>query len=448
MKTITPDLREKIERRSQRAWRRLKNKNTQKMSRITGVTETELKYRLTDSPGYTGSEYVRVVKYVDGTIVVDPKTTGLIDCKAKDDLAKLPKHGDLVRAYAVVKREATAAKYQLLDKHLLKQGKIFTVKDGIELQSRSQSLSGVNPGDRVFVIEFHADDIDQHSYGKVLVNKLLVVDELDPKKDLGFTTGLIDCLASGDIDKLKKHAGKIRAYVLKKREKRTLKLKSDHTLKTGERYQSLETVKDAARPGDKAYAAEFDYSDIEKHHTDGVSASAVLTKELKQKKDLGFTVGTLLDLRTNADITKLRKHVGKIRGYKYVTKDLKSPTRTGADQITYKVGDDYEIKDANTNDASHCEAGINIGSADWCKTYCNDDHRALAFEFESADVAAIPTDGGKMRAFRTKCVEELDPKTFDPLPKPKKLVSKKTSKKKKSFMDKLLGREDDLPDEV
>ena len=451
MTTITPDLREKIERRSQRAWRRLKNKSTQKMSRITGVTETELKYRLTDSPGYTGSEYVRVVKYVDGTIEVDPKTTGLIDCKLTADLAKLPKHGDLVTAYAVVKREATAAKHQLLAKHLRKQGKIFTVKDGIELQSRSQSLSGVNPGDRVFVIEFHADDIDQHSYGKVLVSKMLIIGELDPKKDLGFTTGLIDCLASADIEKLKKHAGKIRCYVLKRREKRTLKLKSAHTLKTGERYQSLETVKYAARPGDKAYAAEFDYSDITKHHTDGISAKAVLTKELKQKKDLGFTVGTLLDLRTNADITKLRKHVGKIRGYKYVTKDLKSPTRTGPEQITYKVGETVEIKDANTNDSSACEAGINIGSADWCKSYCNGEMRAIAFEFESADVAAIPSDGGKMRAFRAKCVEELDQKTFNSLPKPKKLVTKKTTKKtqkKKSFMDKILGREGEPTDEV
>jgi hypothetical protein len=451
MTIITDDLREKIERRSQRAWRRLKNGNTRKISRITGVTETELNYRVPDSPGYYGSEHVRVVKHVDGAIEVDPKTTGLIDCKSKDDLTKLAKHGGTIKAYAVVKKVATAAKNQLLDKHLRKKGKIFTVKDGIELQSRSQSLSGVNPGDRVFVIELHADDIDKHSYGSFRATKMLIADELDPKKDLGFTTGLIDCLATADIAKLKKHIGKIRGYVLKKREKRSLKLNVPHTLKTGERYQSKEVVIAAVRPGDKAYVAEFDYSDVGKHHIDGVSASAVLTKELDQKKDLGFTVGTLLDMRHNADIEKLRKHVGKIRGYKYVTKDLKSPTRTGPEQITYKVGDDYEIKDANTDDGSACEAGINIGTAEWCKTYCNGEMRAIAFEFESADIAAIPLDGGKMRTFRTKCVEELDPTTFDPLPKPKKAKkAKKIAKetKKKGFLGKLLGMNGDLPDEV
>jgi hypothetical protein len=446
MTTITPDLRSKIERRADRAWRRRRDGSPDRIARISAVTDIELQYRLPHS-----QNTVKVVRYPDGTIEVDPKTTGLIDCKVKNDLDKLKKHGDTVRAYALIKRDPTAAKHQLLDKHLRKQGKVFSVKDGIELQSRAQCLSGVNPGDRVFVVEIHADDISQHSYGKFLVNRLLITDELDPKKDLGFTTGLIDCLASTDIEKLKKHAGKVRCYVLKKREKRTLKLKTAHTLKTGERYQSLEAVKDAARPGDKAYAAVFDFSDITKHHTDGVSAKGMLTKELKQKKDLGFTVGTLLDLRTNADITKLRKHVGKIRGYKYVTKDLKSPTRTGPEQITYKVGETVEIKDANTDDRSTCEAGINIGSADWCKSYCNGDMRAIAFEFESADVAAIPSDGGKMRAFRAKCVEELDQKTFNSLPKPKKLVTKKTTKKaqkKKSLMDKILGREGDPSDEV
>jgi len=442
--TITADLREKIARRSNRAWRRLRDGSPRPVTRISDVTPTELKYRLPYTPDYYGKETVRVVKHKDGTIEVDPKTTGLIDCKAKDDLNKLKKHGDTVRAYIVTKKKAEAGG------KTLKKGKDFNLKTSIDLQSRAQCLSGANPGDRVFVVELHADDIEKHGYGNFKAAKVSVVDELDPKKDLGFTTGLIDCRVGADIEKLKKHIGKVRGYVLKKREKRTLKLKVPHTLKTGERYQSLEAVKDAARPGDKAYAAEFDYSDIDKHHTDGVSASAVLTKELSQKKDLGFTVGTMLDMRTNEDIKKLRKHVGPIRGYKYVTKDLKSPTRTGADQITYKVGGVFEVKDANTDDHSTCEAGINIASQEWCKQYCKGDMRAIAFEFESADVAAIPTDGGKMRAFRATCVEELDPKTFNSFPKPKKMVTKKTTKKtkKKGFFEKLLGGSEDLPDEV
>ena len=45
--------------------------------------------------------------------------------------------------------------------------------------------------------------------------------------------------------------------------------------------------------------------------------------------------------------------------------------------------------------------------------------RALAFEFHSKDIAAIPTDGGKMRVFRCRCVEEVHIDTFKPLnPKP------------------------------
>lgn len=440
--TITADLREKIARRSNRAWRRLRDGSPRPVTRISDVTPTELKYRLPYTPDYYGKETVRVVKHKDGTIEVDPKTTGLIDCKAKDDLAKLKKHGGTVRAYIVTMQKAEAGG------KTLKKGKDFNLKSDVELQSRAQCLSGANPGVRVFVVELHVDDIKKATYGNFKALKISVVDELDPKKDLGFTTGLIDCRVGADIEKLKKHIGKVRGYVLKKREKRTLKLKVPHTLKTGERYQSLEAVKDAVRSGDKAYVAEFDYSDIEKHHTDGVSAAAKLTKELDPAKDLGFTVGTMLDMLKNSDLKRLAKHDGMVRGYKYVTEDLKSPTQTGPEQITYKVGEEFEIPNANTDPKQTCAAGINIATKEWCEGYAKPPKRALAFEFHSKDIAAIPTDGGKMRVYRCLCVEEVDVTTFKPL-KPAKADGKKPKKtKKKGFFEKLLGGGEDLPDEV
>ena len=45
--------------------------------------------------------------------------------------------------------------------------------------------------------------------------------------------------------------------------KKTLPLNKKHTLKTGERFASYDDAVDRARPGDKVYAAEFDYEDIE-----------------------------------------------------------------------------------------------------------------------------------------------------------------------------------------
>lgn len=448
--TITPELRSKIERRSNRAWRRLHDGAPKSLSRISDVTKLTLLYRLPYTPDYYGKEKIRVVKHKDGWIEVDPKTTGLIDCKTKDDLDRLEKHGDTVRAYIVTNQDAKSSG------KVLKIGKGYKTKDNARLQSRAQCLESANPGDRVFVVELHADDIEKSGYGYFEVKSFSVTDELDKETDLGFTVGLIDCQTKADIDKLKKHIGEVRAYVLKKREKRALPLNKKHTLKTGERYASRAEVVDAVRPGDKVYVAEFSYSDIDKHHTDGVSATAKLVEVLDPVKDLGFIVGSMLDMIKNSDFKKLAKHVGMVRGYKYVTEDLKSPTQTGNARITYKVGEEFEILNADTDPHNTCAAGINIATQEWCKGFAQPPKRALAFEFHSKDIAAIPTDGGKMRVFRCLCVEEVDIKTFAPLnPRPPaaptetlpgdqaqlgSTAPKKSEPKKRGFWDKLMGR--------
>jgi len=439
MTTITPDLRDKIERRANRAWRRLRDGNKHKIPRISDVSETELFYRVPNSPSYYGSEKIKVIKHADGMIEVDPKTRGLIDCRTKTDLDKLKKHGDTVRAYIVTKQDAKAAG------KVLKVSKEFKLKsDDVRFESRAQCLERVNPGDRVFVAELHADDITNHGYGYVETKRFSIIEELDQEKDLGFTTGLIDCRSKADLDKLKKHIGDVRAYVLKKRPEKSLTLNKKHTLKTGERYTSREDVIRQARPGDKVYVAEFDYVDIDKHHTDGLTATGKLVEELDPVKDLGFTVGKTLDMLKNSDLKKLEKHDGMVRGYKYVTADLKSPTQTGAEQIAYKIGEEFEVPDADTDPGQTCAKGINIATKEWCAGYAKPPHRALAFEFHSKDIAAIPTDGGKMRVFRCLCVEEVDIKDFNPIATATAAPKKP---KKKGLMGKLFGSGDDA-DEV
>lgn len=448
MTTIPPELRDKIERRARRAWRRHRDGVTRRVTRISDVTDDELKYRLPYTPDYYGKEKVRVVRHKDGTIEVDPKTKGLIDCKLQNDLDRLKKHGDLVRGYITVKADAKLPN----SKKVLKPGAAINTKTARVLKSREQCLSSANPGDRVFVVELHADDIERHSYGQFEAKQFTVIDELDQEQDLGFTTGLLDCRTKSDLVKVKKHIGSLRVYLLKKRIKKSLTLNKKHTLKTGERFKDRESVARVARPGDKVYVAEFDYTEIEKQHTDGLTATVKLVEELDPVDDLGFVPGKMLDLVNNSDLKKLKSHKGMVRAYKYVTKDLQSPTQSP--KITYAVGEEFEEPNANTNPKETCAAGINVASQEWCKTYSKDKgYRALAFEFHTDDIAAIPTDGGKLRVFRCLCVEEVDPKTYlppgtSPSAPPSAPPSKAASPaKKKGFFEKLLGSKDQEGDD-
>jgi hypothetical protein len=428
------------------------------MSRITQVSDTELLYRLPYTPDYYGNEKVKVVKHDDGTIEVDPKTTGLIDCRYKTDLERLKKHGGEVRAYMLAKNGATWG----IQKGYVKKSDL--------LRSREQCIEEAKPGDHVYVVEAEMDDVSLGT-SDFHAKEFDITGELDQEKDLNFTTGIIDCRSKADVEKLRKHIGSVRAYALQKRAKKAWPAGKLRSLKSGQRVTYREKCIADARPGDRAYIIESDYTELGAIHSEDFETSGgMITEELDPDKDLGFTKGTLLDLKTTADVEKLRKHVGPVRGYKYVTKDLKSPTRTGPEQITYVIGDEVKIKNANTDENSDCAEGINVAGQEWVEQHGSGaEYRRLAFEFDSADIAAIPVrQAGKLRVFRALCVEEVDRKWKPINPKPKKTEPPKPEigipvsgtatvgmpeaekpkpikapvkpKKRKGFFDRLFGR--------
>jgi hypothetical protein len=77
--------------------------------------------------------------------------------------------------------------------------------------------------------------------------------------------------------------------------------------------------------------------------------------------------------------------------------------------IIYKVGESYEVANANTSENIHCAEGINLATLDWCMKERKDGYRILIAEFTAKDIAAIPTaTDGKFRVFRCKIVGEKD----------------------------------------
>ncbi len=71
--------------------------------------------------------------------------------------------------------------------------------------------------------------------------------------------------------------------------------------------------------------------------------------------------------------------------------------------ITYKIGEAYEVKDANTDEKVSCAKGINLATFDWCLRELEPGYRVLVAEFEAKDIAAIPTaTDGKFRVYRCK----------------------------------------------
>ena len=335
MTTITPELKTKIERRARRAWNSKSAGASKRVHRVSDVTDTSLNYRLPYTPDYYGSEKVVVLLNPDGSLTVDPKTAGLLDFLFDDDVKRLKKHGDKIRAYALTKADAKAGKTGIFSKGELKVGDVLDLKTGIEIISRASATNKVIGGDRVFVVEVEADDVD-FSYGDVRASQFTVVDELDPVKDLGFTTGLLDCQTKSDVESLNK-----------------------------------------------------------------------------------------------------KKHTGRIRAYKYTTKDAESPIH--APKIKYTPGQTYEIKDADTSPSSQCHKGINVADAAWCKQNGKGDSRVFAFEFDMADIAALPAStDGKFRLHRGLCVEEVDPKTFKPLDPPPAAPADQ-DKPEKGFLGRIFG---------
>ena len=113
---------------------------------------------------------------------------------------------------------------------------------------------------------------------------------------------------------------------------------------------------------------------------------------------------------------------GTIRAYKLVTSDFVGPYRGG---ICYKVGETYQVQDADCDMFEQCGPGINIATLDWCLKEYRDGFYILLVEFNASDIAAIPiaTDG-KFRVHRLAVIEVLSQERID-----KALVGEKIKRK-------------------
>ena len=97
---------------------------------------------------------------------------------------------------------------------------------------------------------------------------------------------------------------------------------------------------------------------------------------------------------------------GKIRAYKLVDEKYRSPIQPRG-KLTYKIGDDISVDDANTDPMHHCAAGVNVATLDWCLKNWSAGNRVLVVEFEAKDIACIPTaSDGKFRLHRCTVVAE------------------------------------------
>ena len=141
---------------------------------------------------------------------------------------------------------------------------------------------------------------------------------------------------------------------------------------------------------------------------------AAVEEAVRKGVNLGFADLRSGDLRSakglqperSNELLLLREQVGKIRAYKLVTADLKSPIQTNS-PITYEIGSTVQAK-ADTNEARDCGAGINLATLPWCLNEHLEGHRILVCEFTAKDIAAIPNADGKFRVHKAKVVKELD----------------------------------------
>lgn len=105
-------------------------------------------------------------------------------------------------------------------------------------------------------------------------------------------------------------------------------------------------------------------------------------------------------------LAMLRDQPGPIRAYKLVTAAGVGPFNGG---ITYRLGENVSVGDANCDEAVECGAGINLASLDWCMREWREGYRILLAEFVAADIAAIPIGSdGKFRVHRCSIVGEKD----------------------------------------
>ena len=104
---------------------------------------------------------------------------------------------------------------------------------------------------------------------------------------------------------------------------------------------------------------------------------------------------------------------GKIRLFKMVTKDLKSPIKVDS-PISYEIGKRYAIDNANTDPFEECGAGLHVATLEWITGNWYRGNRILICEFTAEDIASIPNNpSGKLRLHRMDVVGELDPKELN-----------------------------------
>ena len=109
------------------------------------------------------------------------------------------------------------------------------------------------------------------------------------------------------------------------------------------------------------------------------------------------------------DLLLLRFQTGKIRAFKLVDSDLRSPIQSGG-KITYEIGGTVKVEDADVDEHTDCGAGINVATAPWVLANFRQSRRILLVEFTAKDIAAIPVaPDGKFRLHKCKVVREVKP---------------------------------------
>jgi len=100
---------------------------------------------------------------------------------------------------------------------------------------------------------------------------------------------------------------------------------------------------------------------------------------------------------------------GPIRAYKLVRENGHGPYHAG---LAYRLGQSYEVGNANTDPFEDCGAGINVATLDWCLKALGDagpNPKIFVVEFTAKDIACIPiASDGKFRLHRCTVVGEKD----------------------------------------
>ena len=194
MKTLAPELVEKIERRARKAFELLDQGSREHVTRISNVTSTACSYRLPHekSKPLGSGHRVTVTRTTDGSIVIPLSTSPMVlDLLTKDDLAKVKEHDGLVRAYKYTDKDGQSP-VQSTGKLKYEVGKDYEEKtadtsdkdcsNGINLASLDWCEKSRQGNDRIFAAEFEAPKdvarVPSSTDGKFRVFRCKIVDEL------------------------------------------------------------------------------------------------------------------------------------------------------------------------------------------------------------------------------------------------------------------------------